>query len=172
MADDRVAEPLEFDAWVTARSPALLRFAYLMTGSREAAEDAVQTALAKAFEQWTRVRDMHDLDAYVRRMIVNAHISWWRQVTRRESSVAAVYGTTPFEDDPGVTVPRVEAVWRLCRSLPTQQRASVVLRFYEDLTYPEIAELLHCSEATVRSHVHWAVERGFTDTRSAGAFDE
>lgn len=80
----------DFDAWVSARVPALLRFAYLMTGSQEAAEESLQTALTKACEQWSRVHRMDDRDAYVRRMIVNAHISWWRRFRRREVPVALV----------------------------------------------------------------------------------
>lgn len=157
VADDEVAAPVEFDGWVAARAPSLLRFAYLMTGSREGAEDALQTALAKTFEHWTRVSVMHDRDAYVRRMIVNAHISWWRRFARRESPVAEVLGSSSRSQDPGLSVPGADAVWRLCQSLPSKQRAAVVLKFYEDLTYPEIAELLRCPESTVRSHVHRAL---------------
>ena len=70
----RRADP-SFDAWVEVRVAALLRFAYLVTGSQHAAEDAVQTALTRACEQWARVRRTTDPDAYVRRMIVNANVS-------------------------------------------------------------------------------------------------
>ena len=157
VADDEVAAPVEFDGWVAARAPSLLRFAYLMTGSREAAEDALQTALAKTYEHWSRVSVMHDRDAYVRRLIVNAHISWWRRFARRESPVDEVRGSSAVADDPGISVPGADAVWRLCQSLPPKQRAAVVLRFFEDLTYPEIAELLRCPESTVRSQVHRAL---------------
>lgn len=77
------AEP-GFDAWVEARAAALLRFAYLVTGSQEAAEDAVQSALVSACEKWSWVGRRADPDAYVRRMVVNAHISAWRRSGRRE----------------------------------------------------------------------------------------
>lgn len=158
VADDEVAAPVEFDGWVAARAPSLLRFAYLITGSRQGAEDALQTALAKTFEHWSRVRVMHDRDAYVRRVIVNAHITWWRRFARRESPVAEVRAEPANRvHDPGLSVPAADAVWRLCQSLPPKQRAVVVLRFYEDLTYPEIAALLRCPESTVRSHVHRAL---------------
>nr|MBA2445976.1 sigma-70 family RNA polymerase sigma factor [Nocardioidaceae bacterium] len=100
---------------------------------------------------------MHDRDAYVRRLIVNAHISWWRRFARRESPVAEVRGTVSPTNDPGLSVPFADAVWRLCQSLPPKQRAAVVLKYYEDLTYSEIAELLRCPESTVRSHVHRAL---------------
>jgi len=157
VADNEVDAPVEFDGWVKVRAPSLLRFAYLMTGNHQAAEDALQTALAKTYEHWSRVSVMHDRDAYVRRLIVNAHISWWRRFARRESPVGEIRGSSVLADDPGVSVPGADAVWRLCQSLPPKQRAAVVLRFYEDLTYPEIAELLHCPESTVRSHVYRAL---------------
>ena len=147
----------DFDAWVAARSPALLRFAYLMTGSQEAAEEALQTALAKVFEKWSTVRRMTDRDAYVRRMIVNAHISWWRRFHRRESPVAEVRGAGRSGADHAMAISEADAVWRLCAELPPRQRASVVLRFYEDLGYAEIAALLDCPEATVRSYVYRAL---------------
>jgi RNA polymerase sigma-70 factor (sigma-E family) len=144
-----------FDDWVTARGPSLLRFAYVVTGSQHAAEDAVQDALARACERWARVGRTLDPDSYVRRMIVNAHISRWRR-TRRESPVEAVLAADPSPDH-SEGLGRADAVWAVCRELPPRQRAAVVLRFYEDLEYAEIAELLGCSEVTVRSHVHRAL---------------
>lgn len=144
-----------FDAWVEARAAALLRFGYLVTGSQQAAEDAVQTALVSACEKWARVSRRDDPDAYVRRMVVNAHISAWRRSGRRESPVAEVRDAAG--SDPAQTVAQQDAVWRMCTRLPTQQRAAVVLRFYEDLEYGEIAAILDVTEPTVRSHVHRAL---------------
>ncbi len=149
----------DFDAWVGARSTSLLRFAYLMTGSQEAAEESVQTALTTACEKWSRVRRMDDRDAYVRRMVVNAHISRWRRFRRREVPVELVHPGRAGASGPDVAdgVTQADRVWRLCASLPPSQRASVVLRFYEDLSYREIAAVLGRPEATVRSHVHRAL---------------
>ncbi len=147
---------LSFEAWAGARVPALLRFAYLVTGSQHAAEDAVQTALTRACERWARVRRTTDPDAYVRRMVVNAHVSGWRRAGRRELSVAEVRPVATGTD-PADTLASADAVWRVCAALPRQQRAAVVLRFYEDLEYAEIAGLLGCSQVTVRSHVHRAL---------------
>src|SRR6187551_3718226 len=79
-----------FDSWVEARVAALLRFAYLVTGSQQAAEDVLQSALVSACEKWSHVSRRDDPDAYVRRMVVNAHISAWRRSGRRESPVAEV----------------------------------------------------------------------------------
>jgi RNA polymerase sigma-70 factor (sigma-E family) len=150
----RAVVDLTFDAWATARVPGLLRFAYLVVGSQHAAEDAVQDALTAACVKWSTVSRTRDPDAYVRRMIVNAHVSGWRR-TRRESPVELVR-SAPVESVAD-RVSTEDAVWRVCQRLPRQQRAAVVLRFYEDLDYPEIAQLLGLAEPTVRSHVHRAL---------------
>lgn len=154
-ADRGAGTEPDFDAWVEARVPALLRFAYLVTGSQQAAEDAVQSALVNACEKWSHVSRRDDPDAYVRRMVVNAHISAWRRAGRRESPVALVRDSTVA--DPAHAVADQDAVRRMCATLPPQQRAAVVLRFYEDLEYAEIAAVLDVAEATARSHVHRAL---------------
>lgn len=141
-----------FEVWAEARVAGLLRFAYLVTGSQHAAEDAVQSALTRACEKWSRVSRTEDPDTYVRRMVVNAHVSSWRRSGRRELSVPQVHDASAA--DPTEALARDDAVWRVCSALPPQQRAAVVLRFYEDLDYPEIAQVLGVAEATVRSHVH------------------
>jgi DNA-directed RNA polymerase specialized sigma24 family protein len=115
-----------FDEWVEARAAALLRFAYLVTGSQHDAEEAVQAALTRALEKWSRVRRTTDPDQYVRRMIVNEHISGWRRGRRRELPVAEVRETAYA--DPADAVTGSDVVWRVCAGLPRQQRAAVVLR--------------------------------------------
>jgi RNA polymerase sigma-70 factor (sigma-E family) len=156
VTDERTtaADP-SFDEWVEARVAALLRFAYLVTGSQHAAEDAVQAALTRACEKWSRVRRTTDPDAYVRRMVVNAHVSAWRRSGRRELSVAEVRDTEVV--DHAGAIASGDAVWRVCATLPPQQRAAVVLRYYEDLEYAEIAAVLGVAQATARSHVHRAL---------------
>ena len=150
------ARDLPFDQWVGARVPALVRFAYLVTGSQDAAEEAVQTALTKACEHWGRIQRTTDPDSYVRRMVVNAHVSAWRRFGKRVSPVAELRGTQAGAD-PADRVAGSDAVWRVCSRLPRQQRAAVVLRFYEDLEYAEIAAVLDVTEATARSHVNRAL---------------
>jgi RNA polymerase sigma-70 factor (sigma-E family) len=150
------AAAADFEAWVASRAPGLVRFAYLVTGSQDAADEAVQAALAKACEHWQRISRMSNRDAYVRRMIVNAHISWWRKFRKRESPVAVVLQPA-YTDDLATGMSTDDAVWRLCSTLPTRQRAAVVLRYYEDLSYPEIAAVLDCPEATARSYIHRAL---------------
>ncbi len=156
----------DFEQWATARLASLVRFAYLVTGSQHAADDAVQTALTSACARWDRVSRTDDPDVYVRRMVVNAHVSAWRRAGRREVTVAEPLERTSSDLADGVV--RDDVVWRVCEALPPQQRAAVVLRFYEDLDYGEIARVLDVTEATARSHVH----RGLTALRQTLAEEE
>ena len=140
----------EFDEWVAARGPGLLRLAYVLTGNRSDAEDAVQDALARALPRWDHIRSVGDPDAYVRRMVVNAHTSWWRKYRKRETPVAEAFvpearRVTTGEDQ--------DRVWRACLRLPEAQRVAVVLRYYEQLEYAEIAALTGVAEGSVRSRV-------------------
>jgi RNA polymerase sigma-70 factor (sigma-E family) len=148
---------IDFELWVTEKSDALLRFAYILTGDVTLAEDAVQDALTTACARWGRVSRADDPEAYVKRMVVNAHISWWRRFRRREAPAAEPTRTAPASPDGTAARADAEAVWALCATLPDRQRAAVVLRFYEELSYAEIGVLLHCAEATARSHVHRAL---------------
>lgn len=140
---------VDFDEWVAARGADLFRLAYVLTGTRADAEDAVQDALSRALPRWERIRAVEDPDAYVRRMVVNAHTSWWRRFRRRESPVAEVR----LDATSGPDVAEQDRVWRACLSLPTDQRVAVVLRYYEQREYAEIAELTGVREGTVRSRV-------------------
>ena len=140
----------EFDEWVAARGPGLLRLAYVLTGNRADAEDAVQDALSRALPRWEHIRSVGDPDAYVRRMVVNAHTSWWRRFRRRETPVAEAF--TPVVDA-GPGAEEKDRVWRACLALPEAQRVAVVLRYYEQLEYAEIAVLTGVAEGSVRSRV-------------------
>lgn len=152
---ETVAEPTEqgvvvrpdFDEWVAARGPSLLRLAYTLSGNAADAEDVVQDALSRALPRWSRIAAMTGVDAYVRRMVVNAHTSWWRRWRRRESPVETVHDV-----DLPVVADRVRVehderrrIWAACRALPEAQRTAVVLRYYEQLEYAEIAELTGCA---------------------------
>ena len=137
-----------FRSYVAARSTALLRTAYLLTGNRADAEDLLQTALAKTFLSWDRIRDREALDGYVRRVMVNAQTSFWRR--RRPE--------TPYDEVPDVGSPDRtdqtdlhDALWQALAALPKRQRATVVLRYYEDLNENETAEVLGVSVGTVKS---------------------
>ena len=141
----------DFDTWVAARGPGLLRLAYTLTGNRADAEDVVQDALARALPRWSRITRADDVDAYVRRMVVNAHTSWWRRWKRRESPVESVR-EEPVAP-PGEGFDDHRRLWLACQALPEVQRTAVVLRYYEQLEYAEIAELTGVREGSVRARV-------------------
>ena len=165
----RVAESApDFDGWVSVRGPALLRLAYTLTGNKADAEDVVQEALARALPRWGQISRVGDVDAYVRRMVVNAHTSWWRRFRRRESPVELVRDSVAPE--PGGLMPDQRAgLWAACQALPEVQRTAVVLRYYEQLEYAEIAELTGVREGSVRSRV----SRGLAALRTTmGEIDE
>jgi RNA polymerase sigma-70 factor (sigma-E family) len=146
--------PVGFDDWVAARGPALLRLAHLLTGGSGEAEDVVQDALSRALPRWDRISRLDDPDAYVRRMVVNAHTSWWRRFRRREAPVADVRPSAVVAGpEAAMPVDERARVWQACRALPEAQRTAVVLRFYEQLEYAEIAALTGVREGTVRSRV-------------------
>lgn len=148
----------DFDAWVTARGPALLRMAHALTGSAVDAEDVVQDALSRALPRWSRIAAVADPDAYVRRMVVNAHTSRWRRFRRRESPVPDVV-LPGVVDGPDERLDEHRRLWLACQALPEVQRTAVVLRYYEQLEYAEIAALTGVREGSVRSRVsrglHW-----------------
>lgn len=154
-----VPEETAFAEWVAARGAALQRFAYLVTGSAGDAPDLVQEALARAYPRWAHLAQSGTAEAYVRRSIINASISGWRR-TRR---LVAVDDVEPLARnhlaDPADAIDDADQAWALCLSLPPAQRAAVVLRFYEDLSYAQIGVVLGCPEATARSHVHRALAR-------------
>ena len=140
----------DFTAYLEARQGRLLRTAYLLTGDQHQAEDLLQTSLAKLYLAWDKVRDRDSVDAYVRRIMVNENNSLWRRGwRRRETTTDQVPETTPFHDtyDEGVGA----EVWRVVQTLPRRARAVVVLRYYEQLTEAETAEVLGISVGTVKS---------------------
>jgi RNA polymerase sigma-70 factor (sigma-E family) len=144
-------EPVPFDDWVEVRGPALLRLAYTLTGNAADAEDVVQEALARALPRWGRISRVDNVDAYVRRMVVNAHTSWWRRFRRRESPVEKVRDAESAP--PGLPLDERARLWAACQSLPESQRTAIVLRYYEQLEYAEIAELTGIREGSVRARV-------------------
>ena len=147
-----------FEDYVTLRSAALLRFALLITRNRDDAHDAVQEALAGLYPRWRQVSARGDVDAYVRRSIVNAHVSAWRKVRRLfPTAEPELVSTAPVVPDPSDAVADADHALRLCGELPPLQRAAVVLRFYEDRSFAEIGQILGCAEPTARSHVHRAL---------------
>jgi RNA polymerase sigma-70 factor (sigma-E family) len=150
---DRWPAPPAFDEYVRARHAELLRFAHVLCGDPHLAADLVQDALVGAGLAWRRVRRTDDPEGYVRRAIVNRYLSRWRRL-RRERLVASVPDRSYTDREP------VDGeLWRLLGTLPRQQRAVLVLRFYADLSEVQVAEVLGCTTGTVKSTGHRALAR-------------
>jgi len=148
-----VAQPdrdVEFAEFFGATWPRLFRTTYAVAGDRVLAEDALQTAFAKAYTSWHRVQAAQHPEAYVRRMAVNEVLGVLRRPWFRAERSTAVPEPAPLPSAESRTVDR-DTVWRAVSSLPPRQRAVVVLRYYEDLSEAEIAEVLGCSRGTVKS---------------------
>jgi len=145
----------EFVEFVHARQQTLLRFAYLLTSDHHTAEDLVQTALAKTYLSWDRLRDRGALDNYVRRIIVNENTSLWRRAWKRNERPTEEL-PEPGPRDGGDPEGR-DAMWRVVQTLPARQRAAVVLRYYEDLSEADTAATLGCSVGTVKSQTSRAI---------------
>lgn len=137
-----------FEAYVVGRSPSLLRTAYLLTGNRPDAEDLLQTALAKTYLAWDRIRERDALDAYVRRTLVTTQISFWRR-HRPESPTDALPEIAGR--DAGADSDLHDALWTALARLSRKQRAAVVLRYYEDLSEADTAQVLGIAIGTVKS---------------------
>jgi RNA polymerase sigma-70 factor (sigma-E family) len=147
----------DFRDYVRTRRRALLRTAYLLTGNLADAEDLVQSALAKTYFAWDRIEDRGALDGYVRRAIVNTHISWWRRRRVQE------YPTDELPDqavaDHASNSDLHETLRQAINRLPDRMRAAVLLRYYDDMTEAEVAEVLGVTPGTVKSTVARAVAR-------------
>jgi RNA polymerase sigma-70 factor (sigma-E family) len=146
-----------FREYVRSRSRALLRTAYLLTGNVADAEDLVQSALTKTYVAWDGIQDRGALDGYVRRAIVNTHISWWRRRRVEE------YPTDDIPDQAVVDQPESseiqDSLRRAIDRLPKRMRAAVMLRYYDDMTEAEVAKVLGVSLGTVKSTVSRAVAK-------------
>ncbi len=139
----------EFSEFAAARSTALLRLAVGLTQDRHLAEDLLQTTLAKAYVHWGRVRRADDPDAYVKRMLVTTYLSSVRR--RRVREVLSFTVRDGSAEHPSYGVEDRSSLLPALRRLGPRQRAVVVLRYYEDRSDADIAALLGCSQATVRS---------------------
>ena len=147
----------EFTEFVTQRTHALLRIAYTLTGDQHAAEDLVQSALAKAFLRWRTISG--EVEPYVKRILYNDSVSRWRRPHRRaETSVASPPEQVGWHDSAAHADLRL-VVRQALLSLPPRQRAVLVLRYLEDLTVHETAEVLGCRPGTVASQAARALAK-------------
>ncbi|MDO9455957.1 SigE family RNA polymerase sigma factor [Nocardioides sp.] len=139
----------EFTAYVAERRAHLYRTAYLLcAGDGHRAEDVVQQALTKLYAAWPRVSRLDSIDAYARRVVVNAHLDDVRRPWRRERPVAT---TLERPATSGLSVEDADALWSALRGLAPGQRRVVVLRHYLGLSVEETAADLGVSAGTVKS---------------------
>ncbi|MFI6676903.1 SigE family RNA polymerase sigma factor [Kribbella sp. NPDC050470] len=145
-----------FAAFAGSRHGALYRYAYLLVGERGLAEDLVQEALIKTYVRWGRLRDPSAAEAYTRKAMTSTAIGWWRRKAWRAERPRDDVPDRPVDgDDAAVRV----WLWGELRGLPPRQRAALVLRYYEDLTEVQTAEVLGCSVGTVKSQVSAALAK-------------
>jgi RNA polymerase sigma-70 factor (sigma-E family) len=159
-----MADEAAFDAFVIARSPALLRTAYLLTRDEGLAEDLLQAALTKAWFAWRRIDGAPE--PYVRRVLATTAASWWRRRWTGETPT----GTLPDRASPAPETD--QDLWDALGHLPPRQRAVVVLRYLEDRTEVETAELLSCSVGTVKSQCAKALAKLRVDAALESPVDE
>lgn len=157
MGTGRTGRDEAFTEFVHARRAQLYRTAYLLCGDSHRAEDVVQVALAKLYVAWPRVSRMDAVDAYVRRMVVNAHLDETRRPWRRERSApdATLDRPAPLARGPE----EQDALWQALRDLAPGQRQVVVLRHYWGLSVEETAADLGVSTGTVKSQTSAALAR-------------
>ena len=142
----------DFHAFVVARTPALSRTAYLLTGDAQLAEDLVQTALFRAARAWHRIDGQPE--AYVRRILYTQNVSWWRARRHTETALSS-YDAPAAAVDTDLRLSLEQALARLT----TRQRTVLVLRFFEDLTEVQAGAALGIGSGTVKSITRQALGR-------------
>ena len=148
-----MSDEVEFREFVLARTAALSRTAYLLTGDAQLAEDLVQTALFEAARSWHRIRGHPE--PYVRRILYTRNISWWRRRHIQESGLADREPPPHHDADADLRLTLEDAL----RRLTPKQRTVLVLRYFEDLTEAQTAEQLGIGLGTVKSMTRQALGR-------------
>ena len=158
MTDQASEADTKFQQYMAARWPVLVRTAYLLTGDRHLAEDLAQTALTKVYASWRRVRRADDIDAYVRRVLVNANAGRFRKRRVAEQLTAVPLDSAGAGSTEGSVAERSVLMAALAELTP-RQRAVVVLRYWEDMSEKEAAAALGCSVGTVKSQASKGLAR-------------
>jgi RNA polymerase sigma-70 factor (sigma-E family) len=157
-----------FERFVAAEGTSLLRFAYLLTGGREAAEDLLQSALERCYRHWRRVERTDRPERYVRRMLANAATDRWRGLRRRPELPLAAAAEPVAADATEALLIRDE-LFRALRALSARQRVVVALRYVEDLSERDTAALLDCSVGSVKAHASRGLARMRAELAESGA---
>ncbi len=159
----------DFEAYVVAAWPRLLRSAWLLTGNWHSAEDLLQTVLSKVYGKWPRLRDQAP-DAYIRAALANTYLTWGRRRWRGEIPTERL-PDGPVTDEGGDIALRQTVAAALAR-LPRRQRAVLVLRFHADLTETATARALGLSVGTVKGYTARALATLRADPALRGALVE
>lgn len=138
--------PPTFAEYVRHRHGELLRFAHILCGDPHLAADLVQDALERAGLAWRRIQRQDDPEGYLRRTILNQYLNRRRRLRRERLT------DDPPERPSRPVEPADAEVWLMLATLPPQQRAVLVLRYYEDLSEAETARALGCAVGTVKSN--------------------
>jgi RNA polymerase sigma-70 factor (sigma-E family) len=155
MVDNRTVAGLE--SFLADRANALMRTAVLLAGSRDAGQDLLQTALERIIPRWSRLDG--DPEAYLRRVLYNLAADGFRRHGRLQRNLLLLRPVTEPSADPTAEVDLRDALVRLLLQLPARQRAVLVLRFWEQLSEAEAAEVLGWPEGTVKSATSRGLER-------------
>jgi RNA polymerase sigma-70 factor (sigma-E family) len=152
------AADVEFSEFMHGRWPGLVRLGYGLTGDLQLAEDLAQTAFARAYASWGRVRRADNPDAYLRRIVVNANKNRFRKLRVGELLTGSVPDLLSAADGSDQWHDRAALIAALM-DLPYGQRAAVVLRYWLDLTETETAAVLGCSVGNVKSQASRALAK-------------
>ncbi|MFE0102250.1 SigE family RNA polymerase sigma factor [Streptomyces sp. NPDC059009] len=147
----------EFQGFVVHRWPQLMRTAFLLTGEQHAAEDLVQSSLERTYVSWRKVTAAGDPDAYVRRIMINAHARKHRRKLKeflsfQDSAPIFEAADGPEQGDRMAQSDVRAALLQALSQLPLRQREAVVLRYWEDLSETQTAEAMGCSVGAVKSN--------------------
>jgi RNA polymerase sigma-70 factor (sigma-E family) len=135
-----------------------IRLAYLLTGDAALAEDLVQDAFVRVAGRLAHLRDPGAFDAYLRRTVVNLARSYLRRRKLERGYLERVRHEASAQAAPEGSIEDRETLWRAMASLSDRQRSAIVLRFYEDLSEAQIADILRCRPGTVKSLVSRGLE--------------
>jgi RNA polymerase sigma-70 factor (sigma-E family) len=146
---------MTFEEFADTRLAAVLRFAGVLTGDRALAEDVVQEVLIRAHARWRRIGRLDHPESYIKKMVVNEFISAQRRNWRFVPAGAEL--STGQVPDHACRHAERDALLAEIGKLPRRQRAVLVLRYYEGLSDPEIAEALGCTPGTIRGYASRAL---------------
>lgn len=146
-----------FEEYVRSRGEALLRFGYVVCGDWYLAEDLVQDVLARVCRKWSKFAQIEQPDAYLRTAVVRQFLSWRRRPVSHEVSLTGMPEPVSTGPDAATRLALRDEAWRLLATLPRSQRVVLVLRYFEDLSDDQIAEVMRCGPTTVRVHAHRGV---------------